>query len=256
MSIYCIEHLDAPDRMRTLGCRSSCLPRHSCLPQCTHSHAAHRTACRSCRVEEAWADRTTLAMFWHEVRHTRLPTSPMSGALALYACRRGLVPEALSQDSLEGPVPTPQLQQFQLDGLEGATARHGYGSVICICRFDSGGGVGLMLVADLRPQSIRRGRAGDVIRLVAQRLSPALGRLSRRGRRSPASRCPPRTHRRVARQAIPTATARSPRRSGKRWSSARAATPACPRVAAGRPRRIEVLSSRQAPEGRSGSVHR
>lgn len=134
------------------------------------------------RVEEGLADRTALAT-WHEALSDALAADIPHDLLGLWLYTPAglpvlLGPEALAQDSLEVPVPSPQLQQYQLDALEGTIRRAGYGSVICVPVRFGRRDVGLMLVADLRPD-----RYGDgelvTLRLVTQRLSPALGRLAR-----------------------------------------------------------------------------
>lgn len=134
------------------------------------------------RVEEGLADRTTLAT-WHEALSDALAADIAHDLLGLWLYTPAgvpvlLGPEALSQDSLEVPVPTPQLQQYQLDGLERTIRQAGYGSVICVPVRFGRRDVGLMLVADLRPDRYGEGEL-VTLRLVAQRLSPALGRLAR-----------------------------------------------------------------------------
>ena len=134
------------------------------------------------RVEEGLADRTALAT-WHEVLSDALAFDVQHDLLGLwlYPARGGPVllgPEALAQDSLAVPVPSPQLQPHQLTALEATILAAGYKSVVCLPVRFGRRDVGLMLVADLRPD--RYGES-DVLtlRLVAQRLASPLGRLAR-----------------------------------------------------------------------------
>jgi GAF domain-containing protein len=134
------------------------------------------------RVDEGLADRTALAT-WHEALSDALAVDVQHDLLGLwlYPATGGPVllgPEALAQDSLTVPLPSPQVQPYQLAALEQVIRNAGYRSVLCLPVRFGRRDVGLMLVADLRPD-----RYGDnemlVLRLVAQRLASLLGRLAR-----------------------------------------------------------------------------
>ena len=134
------------------------------------------------RVEEGLADTTALAT-WHEALSDAIGIDIPHDLLGLWlytpAGRPVLLgPEALAQDSLEVPAPAPQLEEHQLHALEAVIRAAGYGSAICLGVRFGRRDVGLMLVADLRPD-----RYGDdqlsTLRLVTQRLAPLLGRLAR-----------------------------------------------------------------------------
>ncbi|MGH7497418.1 MAG: hypothetical protein ACREL3_01035 [Gemmatimonadales bacterium] len=134
------------------------------------------------RVEEGLADRTALAT-WHEALSDALGVDIPHDLLGLWLYPTAgapvlLGPEALAEDSLSVPVPSPQLQHHQLDTLEETIRKAGYASVICVPVRFGRRDVGLMLVADLRPD---RYTEGDLLtlRLVNQRLAPLLGRLAR-----------------------------------------------------------------------------
>ena len=134
------------------------------------------------RVEEGLADRTALAT-WHEALSDGLAVDVQHDLLGLwlYPARGAPVllgPEALAQDSLAVPTPSPQLQQHQLAALEAVIRGAGYGSVVCLPVRFGRRDVGLMLVADLRPDRYEENET-LTLRLVAQRLAPLLGRLAR-----------------------------------------------------------------------------
>ena len=134
------------------------------------------------RVEEGFADRTALAT-WHEALSDALQADVQHDLLGLwlYPAIGGPVllgPEALAQDSLAVPVPSPQLQPYQLAALERVIRDAGYRSVVCLSVRFGRRDVGLMLLADLRPD--RYGESETLtLRLVAQRLASPLGRLAR-----------------------------------------------------------------------------
>ncbi len=134
------------------------------------------------RAEEGLADRSALAT-WHEALSDALAVDVQHDLLGLWLYPAGvgpvlLGPEALAQDSLAVPIPAPQLQQHQLVALEGVIRGAGYGSVICLPVRFGRRDVGLMLVADLRPDRYEENEV-ITLRLVAQRLAPLLGRLAR-----------------------------------------------------------------------------
>ena len=134
------------------------------------------------RVEEGLADRTALAT-WHEALSDALAADIQHDLLGLwlYPATGGPVllgPEALAQDGLSIPQPTPQLRPYQLATLERVIRDAGYRSVSCLPIRFGRRDVGLMLVADLRVD--RYGAdAMLTLGLVAQRLAPLLGRLAR-----------------------------------------------------------------------------
>ena len=134
------------------------------------------------RAEQALEDPDALAT-WHEALSDALsPDLPHDLlALWLYPWHGGVVllgPEALAQDQLAVPLPSPQVDPGQVELLEDIVRDAGYGSVAC-CPVRSGRrDVGLVLAADLRPD-----RYGESQRLTlavaAQRLAPMLGRVAR-----------------------------------------------------------------------------
>jgi hypothetical protein len=134
------------------------------------------------RVEEGLADRTALAT-WHEALSDALAADVPHDLLGLWLFPAGggsvlLGPEALAQDSLAVPIPCPQLSQHQITQLVDVIRRAGYGSVVGIPVRFGRRDVGLMLVADLRPD--RYGEQETLtLRLVAQRLAALLGRMAR-----------------------------------------------------------------------------
>lgn len=134
------------------------------------------------RVEEALADPDALAT-WHAALSSAVsPDVPHQLlALWLYPWDDGAVllgPEALSQDRLNVPLPDPQVSAAEVAILEATVRRAGYGSVAAVPIRSGRRDVGLLLAADLAP-----GRYGDremlSLELVAERLSPMLGRLAR-----------------------------------------------------------------------------
>jgi GAF domain-containing protein len=134
------------------------------------------------RVEEGLADRTALAT-WHEALSDGLAVDVQHDLLGLWLYPAAgppvlLGPEALAQDSLAVPTPSPQLQPHQLAALEAVIRGAGYGSAVCVPVRFGRRDVGLMLVADLRPDRYEENET-LTLRLVAQRLAPVLGRLAR-----------------------------------------------------------------------------
>jgi hypothetical protein len=134
------------------------------------------------RLEEGAGDADALAT-WHQALSHALSTDIPHDLLALwlYPGRGGAVllgPEALAQDDLKVPLPSPQLQPQQLTILEEIVRDAGYGSAVSLPIRFGRRDVGLMLVASLRPDRYR-GMELMVLRLATQRLAPALGRLAR-----------------------------------------------------------------------------
>lgn len=134
------------------------------------------------RVDEALADPDALAT-WHAALSSAVsPDVPHQLlALWLYPWDGGAVllgPEALAQDHLNVPLPDPQVLPAEVAILEATVRRAGYGSVAAVAIRSGRRDVGLLLAADLAP-----GRYGDrellSLELVAERLSPMLGRLAR-----------------------------------------------------------------------------
>jgi hypothetical protein len=134
------------------------------------------------RPEQGLADPDAVAT-WHSALSNSLSTEiphdllglwlyPWNGAAVL------LGPEALAQDDLAVPLPSPQLEPSRVNQLEDVVRRAGYGSVSAVPIRSGRRDVGLLLAADLQPS-----RYGEderlVLQLVAQRLAPMLGRMAR-----------------------------------------------------------------------------
>ena len=134
------------------------------------------------RVEQALADPDALATWYAALSSAVSPDVPHQLlALWLYPWDGGAVlvgPEALAQDHLHVPLPDPQVVPAAVAVLEATVRRAGYGSVAAVPIRSGRRDVGLLLAADLAP-----GRYGDRemlgLELVAERLSPMLGRLAR-----------------------------------------------------------------------------
>ena len=134
------------------------------------------------RAEQGLADPDALAT-WHAALSNALSTDLPHDLLGLwlYPAHGGAVligPEALAQDDLAVPLPAPQVEPAQLALLEDIVRDAGYPSVACVPVRSGRRDVGLVLAADLRPE-----RYGEderlTLELVAQRLSPLLGRMAR-----------------------------------------------------------------------------
>ncbi|HUF36250.1 MAG TPA: hypothetical protein VMN37_09880 [Gemmatimonadales bacterium] len=134
------------------------------------------------RVEQALSDPVALAT-WHEALSDSLALDVPHDLLGLwlYSVEGGVVllgPEALAQDQLTLPLPSPQLERRQLGVLEEIVRDAGYGSVACLPVRFGRRDVGLLLAADLRP-----GRYGEaelmLLTSAARRLAPALARMAR-----------------------------------------------------------------------------
>ncbi len=140
------------------------------------------------RAEQGLADPDALAT-WHSALSNALAPDLPHDLLGvwLYPLHGGAVllgPEALAQDDLSVPLPTPQLERSQVGLLEDVVREAGYGSVACAPVRSGRRDVGLVLAADLRPEQY-----GEEERLLldvaAQRLAPMLGRMARQWSASP-----------------------------------------------------------------------
>jgi GAF domain-containing protein len=134
------------------------------------------------RAEQALTDSDALAT-WHAALSNALSPDVPHDLLGvwLYPLHGGamlLGPEALAEDDLSVPLPSPQVDPSQLRMLEDIVRGAGYGSVACVPVRSGRRDVGLVLAADLRPD-----RYGEEERLTlevaAQRLAPMLGRMAR-----------------------------------------------------------------------------
>jgi GAF domain-containing protein len=134
------------------------------------------------RAEEALGDPDALAT-WHAALSNGLASDVPHDLLALwlYPSHGGAVllgPEALAQDELAVPLPSPQLDPARLTLLEDVIRDAGYRSAVVLPVRSGRRDVGLLLVADLRPS-----RYGDaerlVLEVVARRLAPLLGRMAK-----------------------------------------------------------------------------
>jgi putative methionine-R-sulfoxide reductase with GAF domain len=133
-------------------------------------------------VAEALGDPVALAT-WHEALSDALRIDIPHDLLALwlFPTDGGVVllgPEALAQDQLNVPVPSPCLRIAELTELEGVVSRAGFVSVVCLPIRFGRRDVGLLLVAALQP-----GRFDAVeqalLHRITQRLASTLGRLAR-----------------------------------------------------------------------------
>jgi hypothetical protein len=134
------------------------------------------------RAEQGLRDPDALAT-WHSALSNALSIDVPHDLLGLwlYPSHGGAVllgPEALAADDLTVPLPAPQVELRRVTLLEDIVRDAGYGSVVGLPIRSGRRDVGLMLVADLRPS--RYGEAERmVLEVVAQRLSPMLGRMAR-----------------------------------------------------------------------------
>jgi hypothetical protein len=141
------------------------------------------------RLDRGGADRDELET-WHQALSNALTADVPHDLLALwlYPGAGGVVllgPEALAQDDLSVPLPSPQLQPEQLAILEEIIRDAGYRSAASFPIRFGRRDVGLMLVASLEAGRYR-GMDLMVLRLAAQRLAPSLGRLARQWGGAPA----------------------------------------------------------------------
>jgi len=134
------------------------------------------------RAEQGLEDPDALAT-WHAALSNALSSDIPHDLLALwlYPWHGGVVllgPEALAQDELAVPRPSPQVDPGQVQLLEDIVRDAGYGSVACVPVRSGRRDVGLVLAADL--QADRYGEAERItLEVVAQRLAPMLGRMAR-----------------------------------------------------------------------------
>jgi len=134
------------------------------------------------RMDQGVGDTDALAT-WHQALSNALSADVPHDLLGLwlYPNAGGVVllgPEALAQDGLSVPLPSPQLQSNQLAILEEIVRDAGYSSTASFPIRFGRRDVGLLLVASLEPGRYR-GMDLMVLRLAAQRLAPSLGRLAR-----------------------------------------------------------------------------
>jgi GAF domain-containing protein len=134
------------------------------------------------RAEQGLADPDALST-WHAVLSNAISVELPHDLLGLwlYPIHGGSVligPEALAQDDLAVPVPSPQVAPAQVRMLEDIVRDAGYPSVTCVPVRSGGRDVGLMLAADLRAHRYGE-REQMTLELVAQRIAPLLGRMAR-----------------------------------------------------------------------------
>ncbi len=134
------------------------------------------------RLDQGAGDADALAT-WHQALSNALAADVPHDLLGLwlYPQAGGVVllgPEALAQDDLSVPLPSPQLDPSQLAILEEIVRDAGYHSTASLPIRFGRRDVGLLLVAGLQPGRYR-GMDLMVLRLAAQRLAPSLGRLAR-----------------------------------------------------------------------------
>ncbi len=132
-------------------------------------------------VEQALGDPDALAT-WHSALSNAIAIEVPHDLLAfwLYPAHGGSVllgPEALAQDELMVPLPSPQIQPSQLDVLEDIVRDAGYRSVMALPIRSGRRDAGLILVADLRPARYDE-TDRVVLELVGQRLAPVFGRMA------------------------------------------------------------------------------
>ena len=134
------------------------------------------------RAEQGLGDPDALAT-WHAALSNALSSDVPHDLLGLwlYPSHGGAVllgPEALAQDDLAVPLPSPRVDLSQVTLLEDIVRDAGYGSVVCVPVRSGRRDVGLLLVADLRPSRYDTTER-MVLEVVAQRLAPVLGRMAR-----------------------------------------------------------------------------
>jgi hypothetical protein len=134
------------------------------------------------RLDRGAGDPDALAT-WHQALSNALAADVPHDLLGLWLYPNAggsvlLGPEALAQDDLSIPLPSPQLQPDQLVILEEIVRDAGYRSTASFPIRFGRRDVGLMLLGSLQPD---RFRARDlmVLRLAAMRLAPSLARLAR-----------------------------------------------------------------------------
>jgi hypothetical protein len=134
------------------------------------------------RLDQGVGDADALAT-WHQALSNALAADVPHDLLGLWLYPQvgGAVllgPEALAQDDLTVPLPSPQIQPNQLAILEEIVRDAGYASTASLPIRFGRRDVGLLLAASLAPGRYR-GMDLMVLRLAAQRLAPSLGRLAR-----------------------------------------------------------------------------
>ena len=134
------------------------------------------------RLDQGVWDADALAT-WHQALSNALAADVPHDLLGLwlYPHAGGAVllgPEALAQDDLTVPLPSPQVEPNQLAILEEIVRDAGYLSTASLPIRFGRRDVGLLLVASLASGRYR-GMDLMVLRLAAQRLAPSLGRLAR-----------------------------------------------------------------------------
>ena len=147
------------------------------------------------RAEQGLADPDALAT-WHAALSNALSPEIPHDLLGvwLYPWHGGVVllgPEALAQDELAVPLPSPQVDPARSRLLEDIVRDAGYRSVACVPVRSGRRDVGLVLAADLRPDGTARSER-MTLEVAAQRLAPMLGRMARQwgGSAAPAPRRP------------------------------------------------------------------
>ena len=134
------------------------------------------------RLDQGVGDADALAT-WHQALSNALAADVPHDLLGLWLYPQAggavlLGPEALAQDDLSVPLPSPQVQPNQLAILEEIVRDAGYPSTASLPIRFGRRDVGLLLVASLASGRYR-GMDLMVLRLAAQRLAPSLGRLAR-----------------------------------------------------------------------------
>jgi hypothetical protein len=132
-------------------------------------------------VEQALGDPDALAT-WHSALSNAIATEVPHDLLGLwlYPALGGSVllgPEALAQDELMVPLPSPQVQPSQLAVLEDIVRDAGYPSVMALPIRSGRRDAGLILLADLRPARYDE-TDRMVLELVGQRLAPVFSRMA------------------------------------------------------------------------------
>jgi hypothetical protein len=134
------------------------------------------------RLDEGLGDPDAIAT-WHGALSNAISTDLPHDLLALwlYPMHGGAVllgPEALAEDDLAVPLPSPQVESGSVRLLEEIVRDAGYGSVAAAPIRSGRRDVGLVLAADLRADQY--GEEEELtLQIVAQRLAPMLGRLAR-----------------------------------------------------------------------------
>ena len=135
------------------------------------------------RVEDTSSDLEAIRTWQEAVSDALLDEVPHDlFALWLYPVggRPVLIgPEALAQDNLTVPFPSPYLNPEQLNHLEEIVRDAGYGSVRTFAIRYGAGDVGLMLIADLRQDQYGLVQE-QALQAAARAMAPVMGRIARR----------------------------------------------------------------------------